>query len=148
MESQTEEQVMTRHMSATLMTAIAVATLTGPARAQEVTVESMPPSVVKTVPECGDKKVPATTKQIEVTFSKDMMTKKMWSWCMQSQASFPEITNQKGIKYLQDKRTCILPVKLKPGKTYAIWINTQKNNAFRDTKGTPAIPYLLVFKTK
>jgi RNA polymerase sigma-70 factor (ECF subfamily) len=108
----------------------------------------MPPSVVKTVPACGDTAVPATTKQIKVTFSKDMMTKQMWSWCMHSQDTFPEISDQKGVKYLQDKRTCILPVNLKPGKTYVIWINTQKNNAFRDTSGKPAVPYLLVFKTK
>lgn len=128
---------MTKHVTETLVTAIAVATLTGAARAQEVTVESMPPSVVKTVPACGDTTVSATTKQIKVTFSKDMMTKQMWSWCMQSKDSFPEITNQKGIKYLQDKRTCVLPVKLKPNKTYAIWINTQQNNAFRDASGKP-----------
>ena len=126
---------MTKQVTAALMTAFAVATLTGSVHAQEVTIESMPPSVVKTIPACGDTKVSATTKQ-------------MWSWCMQSPDTFPEVTNQKGIKYLQDKRTCILPVKLKPGKTYAIWINTQKNNAFRDTKGNSAVPYLLVFKTK
>ncbi len=140
---------MTGNAATAIMTAIAVATLTGSTvLAQQVTVESMPPSVVKTVPACGDTKVSATTKLIKVTFSKDMMTRQMWSWCMQSQDSFPEITSQKGIKYLADKRTCVLPVRLKPGKTYAIWINTQKNNAFRDAKGTPAIPYLLVFKTK
>jgi hypothetical protein len=52
---------------------------TGSAHAEDVTVESMPPSVVKTVPASGDTKVPATTKEIKVTFSKDMMTKQMWS---------------------------------------------------------------------
>ena len=139
---------MTKHVAAILMTAIAVATLTGTVKAQEITVESMPPSVVKTVPACGDTTVPATTKQIKVTFSKDMMTKQMWSWCMQSPDSFPEITNQKGIKYLEDKRTCVLPVKLESGRTYAIWINTQKNNEFQDETGKSAVPYLLVFKTK
>jgi RNA polymerase sigma-70 factor (ECF subfamily) len=139
---------MTKHVTATLMTAIAVATLTGVARAQEVTVESMPPSVVKTVPACGDTKVAATTNEIKVTFSKDMMTKQMWSWCMLSKDSSPEISNPEGIKYLQDKRTCVLPVRLEPGKTYAIWINTQNQNAFRDTSGKPAVPYLLVFKTE
>ena len=35
-----------------------------------------------------------------------------------------------------------------PGKTYVLWINTQKHNAFRDTRGNPAVPYLLVFQTK
>ena len=139
---------MTKLATATLMTAIAVTTFTSAARAQQVTVESMPPSVVKTVPACGDTKVPATTKQIKVTFSKDMQTKQMWSWCMAAKDSFPEITDQKGIKYLADKRTCVLPVTLQPNKTYAIWVNTQQNNAFRDTTGKPAVPYLLVFKTK
>ncbi len=60
-----------------LATIIAVVASTGSVHAQEVSVESMPPSVVKTVPACGDTKVPATTKQIMVTFSKDMMTKQM-----------------------------------------------------------------------
>lgn len=139
---------MSRNTTAILATAIVVATLTGSARAQEVSVESLPASVIKTVPTCGDTAVPVTTKQIEVTFSKDMMTKQMWSWCMQSPDTFPEISNKAGIKYLQDKRTCVLPVTLKPGKTYVIWVNTQQQNAFRDAKGNPAIPYLLVFKTK
>ncbi len=137
---------MSRHITAALASVL-VAVFAGTAGAQEVTVESLPPSVVKTVPMCGDTTVSATTRQISVTFSKDMMTNQMWSWCMQSPNTFPEVSNKNGIKYLADKRTCVLPVKLKPNKTYAIWINTQKNNAFRDTTGNPAIPYLLVFKT-
>jgi RNA polymerase sigma-70 factor (ECF subfamily) len=48
----------------------------------------------------------------------------------------------------EDRRTCILPVKLQPGKTYAVWVNSQKFRNFRDAKGQPAVPYLLVFKTK
>jgi hypothetical protein len=39
-------------------------------------------------------------------------------------------------------------IRLEPGKTYVIWINSRNNNAFRDTKGNPAAPCLLVFKTK
>ena len=51
-------------------------------------------------------------------------------------------------KYLADKRTCVLPVKLEPGKTYAIWVNSEKLGNFKDTDGRSAVPYLLVFKTK
>ena len=51
-------------------------------------------------------------------------------------------------KYLADKRTCVLPVKLEPGKTYAIWVNSEKFGNFKDTEGRPAVPYLLVFRTK
>ncbi len=112
-----------------------------------ISVKTMPPSVVKTVPQAGDANVDPSLNEIRVTFSKDMMTEQMWSWCSQSPDAFPEI-NAKGIRYLKDKRTCVLPVKLLPGKTYVIWINTQKNNAFRDKNNTPAIPYLLVFQTK
>jgi RNA polymerase sigma-70 factor (ECF subfamily) len=116
--------------------------------AEQVSVESLPPSVVKTVPVCGDTTVDPALTEIRVTFSKDMMTKQMWSWCMHSKDTFPQVANPKGIRYLDDKRTCLLPVKLEPGKTYVIWVNTQKNDAFRDTEGHPAVPYMLVFTTK
>ncbi|MDF7825329.1 Ig-like domain-containing protein [Pontiellaceae bacterium B12227] len=135
-------------MTKAIMTAIALATFTLTSWAQEISMESMPPSVIKTVPQSGDMQVDPTLKEIKVTFSKEMMTKEMWSWCFHTKESFPEISDQKGIKYLADGRTCILPVKLEPNKTYAIWINTQKFTAFRDTKNNSAVPYLLVFKTK
>ena len=107
----------------------------------------MPPSVVKSVPQAGDTQVDPALKEVRVTFSKDMMTDRMWSWCSQSPATFPEIEKTK-IRYLKDKRTCVLPVKLKPGKTYVIWVNTQKFRSFKDAEGHSAVPYLLVFQTK
>lgn len=112
----------------------------------ELTVEAMPPAVVKTVPQAGDTNVDPDLREITVTFSKDMLTDKMWSWCSQSPETFPE-TDAGNIRYLEDRRTCVLPVKLQPGKTYIIWINSQKFNAFQDTGKNPAVPYLLVFKT-
>ncbi len=48
-------------------------------------------------------------------------------------------------RYLEDKRTCVLQVKLQPGKTYAVWISTEKLQNFKETKGQVAVPYLLVF---
>ena len=52
-------------------------------------------------------------------------------------------------RYLADERTNVLPVKLYPGRKYAIWFNSPnyKHNAFRDRANKPAIPYLLVFET-
>ena len=112
----------------------------------QITMKNMPPSVVKTVPQAGDVAVDPSLKEISVTFSKDMMTEEMWSWVAQSMEAFPEIDKTK-IRYLEDKRTCILPVKLQPEKTYAIWINSQKFNYFKDTESNSAVPYLLVFQT-
>lgn len=39
-------------------------------------------------------------------------------------------------------------MKLKPGKTYAIWLNSKNFGNFKDTDGHSAVPYLLVFETK
>ncbi len=117
------------------------------ANAGGTSVATLPPVVVKTVPTAGDTSVDPSLSEIRVTFSKDMMTDRMWSWCFQSRDTFPEVTDKNGIRYLDDKRTCILPVKLQPGKTYALWINTQKNTNFKDTNHASAVPYLLAFET-
>ncbi len=113
--------------------------------ADDVTLESVPPVVVKTLPEAGATEVDPKLTEIKVTFSKDMQDGS-WSWAMLSKESFPTMDGKP--KYLADKRTCVLPVKLEPGKTYAIWVNSEKFRNFKDTDGRPAVPYLLVFKTK
>jgi len=112
----------------------------------KITVKTMPPVVVNTFPQSGETTVDHSIKEIRVTFSKEMMTKEMWSWVIVSEASFPKITGK--VRYLKDNKTCVAPVDLAPGKTYAIWFNSKKFNAFRDTDNNPAIPYLLVFQTK
>ena len=106
----------------------------------------MPPVVVQTFPQAGAMSVDPSVNEIRVTFSKEMMTQEMWSWVIVSKESFPHIVGDVG--YLNDKRTCVAPVKLQAGKTYAIWFNSAKYNAFRDKNNNPAIPYLLVFQTR
>jgi hypothetical protein len=51
-------------------------------------------------------------------------------------------------KFLEGKRTCMLPVKLQPGHTYAVRLNSEDFGNFKDTEGRSALPYLLVFETK
>ncbi len=143
--SKQKENGMIRNAAAILTTVLVVVTLTGTARAQEVSVELLPPSVIKTLPTCGDAKVPTTTTQIKVTFSKEMMDGS-WSFTQISGDSFPEISGRP--KYLADKRTCVLTVKLKPKKTYVMWLNSQKFQNFKDASGNSAVPYLLVFQTR
>jgi RNA polymerase sigma-70 factor (ECF subfamily) len=113
---------------------------------EKIGVDLMPPVVINTVPQSGDTGVDPSKTSIKVTFSKRMKTNNMWSWVKVSDETFPEITGK--IQYLADEKTCILPVKLEPGKTYIIWINSKKYNSFRDKNNTPAVPYLLVFETK
>ena len=52
------------------------------------------------------------------------------------------------IAYNKGNKTCVLPVKLKPGTTYAVWINSAQFGNFKDADGKSAVPYLLVFQTK
>ncbi len=113
----------------------------------KVSVQTTPPVVVKTFPQAGDTKVDPAISEVRVTFSKDMMTNNMWSWVIHTKDSFPEIAGK--VRYLADGRTCVLPVKLYPGRKYAIWFNSPnyKHNAFRDRANNPAVPYLLVFET-
>ncbi len=117
-------------------------------RNEPPTYENLPPSVVRTVPESGDLSVSSSLNEIRVTFSKDMLTDRMWAFCRISADSFPGTPEGREIHYLPDNRTCVMPVALQPDKTYVIWINSGSFNSFRDTKNNPAVPYLLVFKTK
>jgi hypothetical protein len=120
--------------------------MAGFASGQEPSVKSMPPSVVKTVPQCGNMNVDAAvTKQITVTFSKEMMDGS-WSFIQISSETFPQISGKP--KYLDDKKTCVVEVKLEAKKTYVIWLNFQKFTNFKDAYGNPAVPYLLVFQTR
>ena len=111
---------------------------------EELSVVNAPPVVVKTIPEAGASDVDPSTKEIRVTFSKEM-TDGSWSWSTAgAKDKFP-----KGEKcfYDKNKRTCVMPVKLEPGKEYVIGLNWGKFGNFKDKDGTPAVSYLLVFKT-
>jgi RNA polymerase sigma-70 factor (ECF subfamily) len=123
----------------------ALVALVSEVRSEDLTLESARPVVIKSVPEAGADNVDPAIAQISVTFSKPMQAGG-WSWCVLSKESYPGTSEAP--KYLEDKRTCVLPVKLQPGKTYAVWINSEKLYDFKDTKGQPAVPYLLVFKTR
>jgi RNA polymerase sigma-70 factor (ECF subfamily) len=117
----------------------------GMGRAQEVTLDSVPPVVVKTVPEAGSSDVDPAMKEIRVTFSRSMRDGS-WSWSTASKDTFPQTTGKPS--YLPDHRTGVLPVKLESRKTYAIWLNSQRFHNFKGANGQPAVPYLLVFKTR
>jgi hypothetical protein len=140
MKRQTK-QIIGITLAATLLVAVAVAQT-----AKEISVKAMPPSVVKTVPPAGAMDVDPELKELSFTFSKDMMNGS-WSACQISDETFPKSGDGK-MHYLPDKRTCVMPVKLEPGKTYVIWLNRGQFQAFRDTYRNSSVPYLLVFQTK
>lgn len=113
--------------------------------AGEISLQSAPPVVVKTVPVAGATDVDPALAEIRVTYSKPMQNDS-WSWSTWGEENYPETTGKP--QYLSDGRTCVLPVKLKPDKFYAIWLNSEKFKNFKDAGGKPAVPYLLTFSTK
>ncbi len=105
-----------------------------------------PAFVVATVPRLGEVDVDAATvKEIRVKFSKPMMDKS-WSLTQGNVYAFPKSTG--AIHYLDDQQTCVMPVKLEPGKTYVIGINGGRFNNFKEKNGKPSLPCTLAFKTQ
>ena len=133
------------HSAAMWLACLSLAVFCGRSSADEVTPATVPTVVVKTVPEAGSTGVDAKLTEIEVTFSKEMQDAS-WSWSTVSEETFPGIDGKP--KYLADKKTCVLPVKLEAGKSYAVWVNSEKYGNFKDADGRSGVPYLLVFTTK
>ena len=96
-------------------TALGLLAAAFPGKAEDVTLEKLPPGVVQTVPRAGEEAVPADTKQIRVTFSKAMKTERMWSVMIVTRESFLKISGP--VRFLKDGRTFVMPVALEPGRT-------------------------------
>jgi len=135
---------MTR-LSSVILLIFALSLISAAQGDQKLTIQGMPPVVVKTVPESGATDVDPNLTEIKVTFSKDMADGS-WSWSTAARDSTPPNTGKP--HYLDDKRTCVMPVKMKPGKTYGYWLNSNNFHGFQDTDGHPSVPYLLIFQTK
>jgi RNA polymerase sigma-70 factor (ECF subfamily) len=98
--------------------------------------------VIETFPVSGSADVDPTITELRATFSKPVYGA---AWCQLGDDSVPETT---GPPRYVDERTCVLPVRLQPGRVYALWLNTEGHLTFRDHDERPAVPYLLVFQTK
>jgi RNA polymerase sigma-70 factor (ECF subfamily) len=124
---------------------IGVGTEEAPSEGPPASVTTAPPVVLRTVPVSGESDVDASLVELSVTFSKPMLDGH-WSWSTWSPETFPEMAGQP--RYDTDGRTCVLPVRLVPGRMYVIWLNSDNHHGFRDQEGRAAVPYLLTFKTR
>lgn len=106
--------------------------------------EQLPPVVVETHPLSGATNVPPGRTELRVRFSKPMAAQS-WSWVHAWENSVPPMLGQ---PRFEDPSTCVLPVQLEPGRTYAVWINSENFQNFRGHRGLPAVPYLLIFQTR
>jgi hypothetical protein len=84
----------------------------------------------------------SAVKELRVTFDRDMSGG--MSWCGGGD-TFPKMTTMG--KWI-DKRTCVLPVALEPGKTYRLGINAPSFKNFKSAEGVSVVPVEYSFKTK
>jgi tRNA A-37 threonylcarbamoyl transferase component Bud32 len=105
----------------------------------------VPPVVVETSPVSGAVDVDPGLSELRVKFSTPMQDGG-WSWVKLDNETFPPTTGNP--RFLPDRQSCVLPVKLQPGKLYAVWINYGTATNFQDAAGKAALPYLLIFETR
>jgi beta-lactamase regulating signal transducer with metallopeptidase domain len=103
-----------------------------------------PPAIVETSPQVGAKDVDPSTDEITVTFDRDMSGG--FSWTGGGPDYPPGAEGKK--PFWRDKRTCVMPVKLKEGKYYRVGINSKSYQHFASVEGMPAQPSAIYFTTK
>jgi hypothetical protein len=112
--------------------------------APAATAKDNEPRIVKTTPEVGAKEVDPATKEITITFDRDMARGFSWTG---GPPEFPPGRTGEKITW-RDKRTCSLPVTLEAGKYYRVGINSTSHQNFRSADGTPVKPSAIYFTTK
>jgi hypothetical protein len=99
------------------------------------------PQIVSTVPEVGNGAVHPDTTELRVTFDRDMGGG--FSWTGGGDA-YPEVAAKPS---WIDRRTCVLPVKLQPGKYYRVGINAPSHRNFKSAEGFSVTPTAFWFVT-
>ncbi len=90
------------------------------------------PHVVALSPANGATDVDPDTKEIVVTFDRTM-SGTSWSFCQKSDIDFPEFVTRPSFD--KTKTVITVPVRLAPGKTYNIYLNSPPYIGFRSAKG-------------
>ena len=105
-----------------LVTALLAA---GSAQAQQA------PKVVAMVPPSGATDVDPSLTELRVTFDQDMAGGFSWTG---GGETYPKST---GRPRWVDRRTCVLPVALEPGRSYQLGINSPSHRNFKSASGVP-----------
>jgi hypothetical protein len=102
------------------------------------------PEIGKMEPANGSEKVDPKLAELRVTFNMPMGGG--FSWCGAG-PNYPEIAEGQRPHWSEDRKTCILPVKLKPNWEYHLGINCPSANNFQSVDGVALEPVEYSFKT-
>jgi RNA polymerase sigma-70 factor (ECF subfamily) len=103
-----------------------------------------PPRVIAFEPPNGASAVDPGVAELRVSFDRPMS--EGWSWVIESEATFPRTTGEGSMA--ADRRSAVLPVRLEPGRTYVVWLNSEKFRDFRDAAGIELAPVRWTFTTR
>jgi beta-lactamase regulating signal transducer with metallopeptidase domain len=103
------------------------------------------PTIVSTTPKIGANEVDPDLQEISVTFDRDMDVTG-YSWTGGGEF-YPPSPPGAGPVWI-DKRTCVLPVRLKKGSFYRVGINSTSYQNFRSEMGVPAPTSAIYFATE
>jgi len=134
-------------LAASLFVGLGIVTLTdaqsGNKPANAILAENSVPKIVGTSPVVGSTDVDPSLTEITVTFDQDMAGGFSWTGGGPDYPATPE-----GAKaHWRDKRTCVLPVKLAPGRYYRVGINSKSYRNFKSAAGVSAMPAAIYFTT-
>lgn len=103
-----------------------------------------PPRAVSIVPAPGSTDVDPQTTAIVAQFDQDMGGGMSWTG---GGPMFPAVDESAKAGWI-NPRTCVLPVKLQPGKAYRLGLNAPSYQNFRSAAGEPLAPQIITFATK
>ncbi len=103
------------------------------------------PVIVALVPKNGARNVNPNLAEIRVTFSVPMAAGFSWTG---GGPDFPTVPNGRRPYWNQNHETCVLPVKLEPGHTYRLGLNSRSYKNFQSSGGVPLVPVLWSFTTR
>ncbi|HEX6962262.1 MAG TPA: M56 family metallopeptidase, partial [Lacipirellula sp.] len=102
------------------------------------------PPKFKSKPAFGETNVDPGLTEIVLTFDRNMEGGMSWTG---GGEHFPTIDESREAKW-RDKRTCVLPVRLKAGQFYRFGVNSTSFQNFRSERGMPALPAVVAFTTE
>ena len=105
------------------------------------------PQVVSLDPYNGAQNVSTTITEVRVTFNVPMGGGMSWCTASDDGADFPKGPEGKPAYWTEDKKTCVLPVELKPSMTYRLSLNAPGYNNFQSAGGVPIEPVQYTFTT-
>ncbi len=142
--SKSHQNFCNAHGRAALPSAIYFATQ---GASDQVKALTLVPQVVNCEPYNGAQNVNPAITELRVTFSVPMGGGCSWCTLSDGGADFPKGREGKRVYWTDDKKTCVLPVELKPGMTYRIGLNAPEFKNFQSEGGVQLEPVEYTFKT-